>query len=90
MQGTLAPSIVLGLVAGAFIFVALSQGGESGATRRAKAVGSFGTGFLLTWVVFQDPALLHQITRLIADRAVLIILAALAAALFFWKIRSLF
>ena len=82
-------SLAIGIAVGSLIFAALSRPGHSLSTRRALAVASYSIGLAITWYFYKTPVALQSVLSNVVGYGIAILLAALGAALFFWRIRSL-
>lgn len=83
-------AMAIGVSAGAFIFAGLATQRQAPAVRRAIAVGAFAVGGAVTLHLLNDPITLGEIVQNVVGKAILVLLAALGAALAFWRIRSFF
>lgn len=94
MEDHLVYGLILGICVGCFIFFALNRAfinskNRDYANRKALAIGSFGLGAAVAWWFYKHPDEVEQVMSGIAAKAILIIIAVLASALLYWKIRSL-
>lgn len=86
----LVTAVAVGVVAGGFVYVGLGRAAQDGVARRALAVASFALGGLLSFWLWQHPTVLGQFVDVLVTRTLAVTLAAVAAALIFWKVRSWF
>jgi len=85
MNDTLFYSILIGVAAGGFIFAALNGSSQNRSSQKALAVAAFSIGAAITWWLYNHPRQLEPIMESIVSRGIAIILAALGAALAFWR-----
>jgi len=88
VHADLLSSLLIGLAAGGFVFAGVARAARDYSTRKALAIASLSVGALITWFLYKNPGKLLQIANTVTERGVLTILAALAAALAFWRMHS--
>lgn len=94
MQALLSPSLgvalVLGIAVTGFVAAGLMTNGMSASRRQGVGIGAGAVGLLVTIYLAQRPQVTDAILERIQDSAISVVLAALGAAIFFWKIKSIF
>ena len=88
--GELLRAILLGLIVMGFVYTGVQRAaGRDRIAKRMLVLASAGVGLFATSWGLDNPGWLYRVSGDIVGQAVLIVLAALAAALLFWKIRAL-
>lgn len=83
-------SMFIGLAVFAFVFAGLTTRFQDPQTRKALSIGALGIAGISGLWYYQHPGAIESFVSTVAGQAAAIVLAALAAALIFWKIRSFF
>ena len=83
-------AVAIGISVGAFLYLGVVRSLMPSSAQRAAAVGSFGFGFLCTWWLYRHPWVIDPIAALLVDRGTLLLVAAVTAAVMFWKFRVWF
>jgi len=82
-------ALAIGIVVGSLIYAALRAiVGREAPVSRALAVGAYGIGLVVTWSLYQNPGQLPGFVSEVTSQGLLIVFAAIAAALAFWRRRS--
>lgn len=83
-------STLIGLAAFAFIFAGLTTRFQDRQTRKALWGGSVAIGGMVGMWYYQNPDEIQALLDTIVGQATAVVLAAVMAAVIFWKIRSFF
>ena len=90
MDEALLLSLALGVAVTGFVFAALARPQQHPGARKALGIAAGAIGFAVTWWLYQHPVLLTEVMADVTMKALAVVVAALGAALFYWKLRSPF
>ena len=83
-------ALAVGVGVMCFIFIALTNRKQTNHQRKALGIASGAVGIIVAMRLNTHTDELDQIVSTVTDKGVAVLLAAIAAALIFWKIKSLF